>query len=70
MATNCAVGIGKLYGRESYPETERNVLRIHDSSLIRAILLLHRIRLTPALEFSRTVKGRLRLLVKEILYQG
>jgi hypothetical protein len=70
MGVNCAIGIGQLWGRESYVQAERDVLRIHDSPLIRAILTLHKVRLTPALEFSRTVKGRLRLLVKELLYQG
>jgi glycosyltransferase involved in cell wall biosynthesis len=70
MAMNCAVGIGQLFGRESYGESERNVIRIHDSLLIRTVLLLHRIRLTPALEFTRAVKSYLRHHVKQILYQG
>jgi glycosyltransferase involved in cell wall biosynthesis len=70
MAVNCAIGVGQLWGRESYAPAEKDVLRIHDSVIIRAILTLHKIRLTPALEFSRTVKARLRLLVKELLYQG
>jgi glycosyltransferase involved in cell wall biosynthesis len=70
MGTDCAMGIGQLFGRESYAGAERHVLHIHDSPLIRSILMAHRVRLTPAFEFSRTVKGRLRLLVKELLYQG
>lgn len=70
MGINCAIGIGQLFGRASYAETERNVLRIHDSPLIRSILMAHRVRLTQALEFTRTVKGRLRRHVKELLYQG
>jgi glycosyltransferase involved in cell wall biosynthesis len=70
MAMNCAVGIGQLFGRESYSESERNVVRIHNSLLIRTVLLLHRIRLTPALEFTRAVKSYLRHHVKQILYQG
>lgn len=70
MGMNCAVGVGQLYGRESYPETERNVLKIHDSLLVRTVLLLHHIRLTPALEFTRTVKSYLRRHVKQLLYQG
>jgi glycosyltransferase involved in cell wall biosynthesis len=70
MATNCAVGVGQLFGRESYRDAERDVLRIHDSPFVRTILLLHRIRLSAALGFYRMVKGRLRLIVKELLYQG
>jgi hypothetical protein len=70
MGVNCAVGVGQLHGRESYAETEKSVLRIHDCARIRMILWLHRIRLTPALQFSRSVKAFLRHHVKQILYQG
>jgi len=70
MGMNCAIGIGQLYGRESYAEAEKHVLRIHDSALIRTVLLLHRVRLTPAFEFWRSIKSYLRRHVKQLLYQG
>lgn len=70
MAMNCAIGVGQLYGRESYAGAERDVRRIYDSLPVRTVLLLHRIRLTPALVFSRTVKSHLRHHVKQLLYQG
>jgi hypothetical protein len=38
--------------------------------LIRFILSLHRIRLTPVIEFGRATKGMLRRHVKQLLYQG
>ena len=63
---NCAIGIGQLFGRESYAGAERDVLRIHDSPLIRSILMVHRAA-HARLQFGRTVKGRVRLLVKELL---
>jgi glycosyltransferase involved in cell wall biosynthesis len=70
MALNCAIGAGQLFGRESYDEAERNVRRIHDSFLIRAVLNLHRLRLTPALQFCRAAKGVLRRQLKQLLYEG
>jgi glycosyltransferase involved in cell wall biosynthesis len=70
MALNCAIGVGELYGLECYAEAERNVRKIHDSPLVRSVLGLHRCRLTPVLEFSRTTKYHLRRQVKQLLYQG
>jgi glycosyltransferase involved in cell wall biosynthesis len=70
MGLNCAMGLGELRGRDTYEETESNVLRIHDSPLIRTVLQMHKIRLTGALQFSRAVKSQLRQHVKELLYQG
>jgi glycosyltransferase involved in cell wall biosynthesis len=70
MAVNCAVGIGQLYGRESYPEAARNVRRIDDSLQVRLVLAMHEMRLTPALGFTRAVKSVLRRQVKQLLYES
>jgi glycosyltransferase involved in cell wall biosynthesis len=70
MGLNCAIGVGELLGYESYNEAERNVRRIHDSVLIGMVLRSHRLGLTPLFDFTRALKGRLRLRVKELLYQN
>ena len=70
MAVNCAIGIGQLFGLEVYEQMERDVLNVYDTARVRTILRLHRMRLTPALGFSRTVKGVLRRQVKQLLYQS
>jgi hypothetical protein len=70
MGLNCAVGLGELRGRDTYQETEKNVLRIHDSLLIRTVLLMHRTRLTGALQLWRSAKGHLRQQVKQLLYES
>jgi glycosyltransferase involved in cell wall biosynthesis len=70
MAVNCAVGIGQLYGRESYGDAARNVLRIYDSVQVRTVLGMHSLRLTPALGFTRSVKSALRRQVKQLLYES
>lgn len=70
MAVNCAIGVGELYGLECYEQAEQDVRKIYDSPLIRAVLRLHRLRVTPALGFTRSVKSHLRQQVKHFLYQG
>jgi glycosyltransferase involved in cell wall biosynthesis len=70
MAINCAVGIGQLYGRESYADAARNVQRIDDSLRVRLVLAMHKLRLTPALGFTRAVKSVLRRQVKQLLYES
>jgi len=68
LALNCALGAGEIFGLESYPECERNVRRIHDSFLIRSVLALHHLRLTPVLNAARAAKLSLRAQIKEALY--
>jgi glycosyltransferase involved in cell wall biosynthesis len=70
MALNCAIGVGELYGLGCYEEAANHVLRIHDSALVRAVIGMHRLRLTPALGFMRSVKYLLRRQVKQFLYQS
>jgi glycosyltransferase involved in cell wall biosynthesis len=70
MAVNCAIGIGQLYGRESYAEAARNVLKIDDSLRARLVLGMHSMRLTPAIGFTRAVKHALRRQVKQLLYES
>jgi glycosyltransferase involved in cell wall biosynthesis len=70
MAVNCAIGAGELFGQQCYDNVERDVLKIHDSLAVKAVLGLHRLRLTPALGFTRSVKSHLRQQVKQLLYQG
>jgi hypothetical protein len=70
MAVNCAIGAGELFGLQCYDDVERDVLKIHDSVAVKTVLGLHRLRLTPALGFTRSVKSHLRQQVKQLLYQG
>jgi len=70
MAMNCAMGAGELYGRDSYEQAEKDTLKIYDSLLVRTVLALHRWRLSPIFEFTRTAKSQLRTQVKQLLYQG
>jgi glycosyltransferase involved in cell wall biosynthesis len=70
MAVNCALGVGELSGLVSYEDSVRNVRKLHDSLLVRAILLSHSLGLTPIVVLTRKLQSRLRQQVKDLLYQS
>jgi glycosyltransferase involved in cell wall biosynthesis len=69
LALNCAIGVGELFERDSYGQAEQDVLKIDDSLAVRTALRMHHLRLTGLMSLTRSMKGRLRLKVKELLYQ-